>query len=346
VEAFSAGAEGPGGVVVAVLGLGGIWDANSVPPTRDAWWGTITALVVLAAVALGWRGLARLQGRDAALRLALLAGLGVGLALASSVPGGGDAVRWLVDTVPGAGLLRDSQKWLAPYVVLAAASLGVVVDAVVRRVARHGFEALLGVGLLAVPLPLLLLPDGAATVWRTVDPVDYPADFDRVAEVVDGTGGTLATLPWRSYRRFSWGDGLISSDPAVRWYDTDVVTSDDLQVGPVLVRGESPRAQRIGAALRSESVAAALGGEGVRWALVYLDDPEADDLDLAGLDPVYAGDALALYSVPDASEPKPVVGGAARALTGVAGGLALAVFLGGGSLAAALRRKPAHAPVG
>jgi hypothetical protein len=55
---------------------------------------------------------------------------------------------------------------------------------------------------------------------------------------------------------------------------------------------------------------------------------------------------MALYSVPDASDPKPVVGGAARTLTGVAGGLALAVFLGGGSLAAALRRKPAHAPVG
>jgi hypothetical protein len=345
VEAFSAGAEGPGGVVVAVLGLGGIWDDNSVPATRDAWWGTVTALVVVVVVLLGWRGLARLRGRDVALRLALLAGLGVGLALASSGPGGDDVIRWLVENVPGAGLLRDSQKWLAPYAVLAAASLGIVVDAAVVRVAPFGLEALLAVGVLTVPLPLLLLPDGAATVWRTVDPVDYPADFDRVGEVVDGTDDTLATLPWRSYRGFSWGNGLISSDPAVRWFDTDVVTSDDLQVGPTLVKGESPRAQRIGAALRTESVVDALGAEGVRWALVYLDDPDTDDLDLAGLERVYAGDAMTLYSVPDASDPKPVVGGAARALTALAGGLALAVFLGGGSLAAAVRRKPAHAPV-
>jgi hypothetical protein len=346
VEAFSAGGEGPGGVVVAVLGLGGIWDANSVPATRDAWWGTVTALVVAVVVLLGWRGLARLQGRDAALRLALLAGLGVGLALASSAPGGDDVIRWLVDNVSGAGLLRDSHKWLAPYAILAAASLGVVVDAIVGRVATFGFEALLAVGVLAVPLPLLLLPDGAATVWRTVDTVHYPGDFDRVAEVVDGTDGTLATLPWRSYRGFSWGNGLTSSDPAVRWFDTDVVTSDDLQVGPTLVEGESPRAQRIGAALRTESVADALGAEGVRWALVYLDDPETEDLDLTGLDRVYDGEAMALYSVPDARLPEPVVGGAARALTGLADGLALAVLLGGAALGAVPRRKHDRAPVG
>lgn len=346
VEAFSAGAEGPGGVAVAVLGLGGIWDANSVPATRDAWWGTVTALVVAAVVVLGWRGLARLQGRDAALRLALLAGLGVGLALASSVPGGDDVIRWLVDNVPGAGLLRDSQKWLAPYVVLAAASLGVVVDSIIGRVAPFGFEALLAVGVLTVPLPLLLLPDGAATVWRTVDPVHYPADFDRVAEVVDGTDVTLATLPWRSYRGFSWGNGQISSDPAVRWFDADVVTSDDLQVGSTLVRGESPRAQRIGVALRSRSVADALGAEGVGWALVYLDDPGAADLDLTGLDRVYDGDVLALYRAPGTALPKPVVGGAARTLTWLADGLALTVFVAGVALAAVPRRKHARAPVG
>lgn len=344
VDAFSAGAEGPGGVLTALLGLGGIWDANSVPATRDSWWSTVTAVLVVASLVLGWRTLARVRGRDETFRLAALAAAGLVLAFVSSVPGGEGLVRWLVETVPGAGLLRDSQKFLAPLVVLAAVSLAAVVHLVVESVRRHGAEVLLATGLVAVPLPFLLVPDGAVTVWPTLRPVTYPVGFDRVAAILDDgpADATLATLPWRSYRGFSWGHGLISSDPATRWFDLGVLASDDLQVGPTTIHGEGLRARALGKALAAGPAAPALRGAHVTWALVYLDDPDAAALDLAGLTPAYADADLALYRVPGAVASQTSAEPVARTLTGFADTLALGLVTGGLVIAARRRGKAAR----
>lgn len=348
VDAFSAGAEGPGGVLTALLGLGGIWDANSVPETRDSWWSTITAVLVVAALVLGRRTLVRVRGRDDMVRLAAAAGAGLALAFLSSVPGGDGLVRWLVETVPGAGLLRDSQKFLAPLVVLAAVSVAAVAHLAVEAVRRHGAEVVLAAGLVAVPLPFLLVPDGAATVWPTLRPVTYPAGFDRVAAVLDDgpADAAVATLPWRSYRGFGWGNGLIASDPASRWFDHEVLASDDLQVGPTTIRGESVRGRALGRALAAGPVAAALRDQHVTWALVYLDDPDAGGLDLSGLTPAYADADLALYRVPDAGTADTSAGPAARTVTGLADGLALALVVGGATLAVRRRGKATRRPLG
>jgi hypothetical protein len=107
-------------------------------------------------------------------------------------------------------------------------------------------------------------------------------DLDAVAEIVDGSGQDLVTLPWRSYRRFAWGNGLISSDPATRWFDADVLVADDLRVGDVLVAGEGARTRPLG----------------VGWVVLYRDDPAADTVDVAGLEQRYVGPDLALYAVP------------------------------------------------
>ncbi len=73
-----------------------------------------------------------------------------------------------------------------------------------------------------------------------MSPVTFPDDLDRAAEVLSGEQGTVVTLPWRAYRVFDWTrPGQTASDPALRMFDADVVTSDSLQVGAVLVPGES-----------------------------------------------------------------------------------------------------------
>lgn len=300
VAAFAADSEGPGGVWTAVVGLGGIWDSQSVPGSRESWWLLVTVAVVILVLVAGWPVLGRLWGRADLYRLAALAGIGLVLVLLPVVPPGEDVMRWAVEHLPGAGLLRDSQKFLAPYVVLVVAALGASVDRAIRVAGRGGFEVAASVGLATLFLPLALLPDATAKVWPTVEPVTYPAAMDEVAARVAGDG-PVVTLPWRSYRAFSWGSGLVSSDPAVRWLDTDVIVDDDLPLGTgVVVRGESEQARRLGSALAESTPADALARAGVRWALVYLDDALADDLDLAGLDLVVHDDVLALYAVPDA----------------------------------------------
>lgn len=327
VDAFSAGAEGPGGVAVALLGLGGIWDAQAVPVTRDSWWAPATAAALLGALVLGRRVLRAALGRGDLARLAGLALVGLVLAAASSVPPGGDLVRWLVEQVPGAGLLRDSQKFLAPWALLLTLGLAAAVDRLAVTARKAGPEAVWALGLLAVPLPLVLLPDGAATVWPTVRPVVYPAGLARAARIVDEgpAAADVATLPWRSYRGFDWGNGLTSSDPATRWFDRDVLVSDVLQVGRTRVAGENRRGRALGEDLRTGPVAAALRAAHVTWGLVYRDDPAVGDLDLRGLHEVYADDDLALYRVPGASPPQPASGPLVRLLVLLADGLALGV---------------------
>ena len=177
-------------------------------------------------------------------------------------------------------------------------------DRCVRRLGSAERELALAVAILGVALPVALLPDGSLKPWKTVDPVTYPAGFDQVEAALVAEGpGDVATLPWRAYRRFDWGHGLTSSDPALRWYDRAVLTSDDLQVGATLVRGESQRARSIGRSLGHESPAEALRGADVGYALVYVKDPDYGHLDLAGLEPVYADADLALYRVPGVTSP-------------------------------------------
>lgn len=300
VDVFSAGDEGPGSVVTALLGLGGIWDAGSVPSTREGWWTPVAAAVAVLVVVSGRRVLRGVLGPDLR-RLTVLAAAGFGLAVLSSVPGGLWLVEGLVDTVPGAGLLRDSHKFLAPYALLVTVSLAGTVHRLALLAARSGGELLATLAVVAVPLPLVLLPDATVTVWPTVEPVDYPDGFTEVERILHGHGGDLAVLPWRSYRGFEWGNGEISSDPALRWFDRDVLASQDLQVGDVLVRGEGDRSERIGQALETRTAAEALAGEGVSWALVYRDDPAYSDDGLTGLRTVYRDDRMALLEVPGAA---------------------------------------------
>ncbi len=74
------------------------------------------SFVVLVLV-LGLRRWWRVAG-DLAPRMAGLGFGGLLLALLLTTSPGQSALRWAIDTVPGFGLLRDGQKFLAPFVVL------------------------------------------------------------------------------------------------------------------------------------------------------------------------------------------------------------------------------------
>jgi hypothetical protein len=346
VEVFASGSEGPAGLlgtIVALLGTGGVWDAGSVPISRDQVWGPLTALAALTVVLVGHRVVASTVPRR---RLGWLAAAGLLLAVGSSLPGGEPVLEWLVEHAPGAGLLRDAQKFVAPYALLVSVSAGACAHRAVRSATRHGTEVVLAVAVVALAAPVVLLPDGARETWPTLDPVTYPPGLAASAETVEkGGGGVVATLPWRSYRRFDWGHGLVSSDPAARWFDEEVLVSTDLQVGDRVVRGEDERAARLGDALATGPVVDALAGEGVGWALVYRDDPQAGELELTGLEEVYADGDLALYRVPGVAAPdKAAVTGVRRGVVLMADVLAGLLVVAGLVVLVATARRPGSRP--
>jgi hypothetical protein len=340
VSVFAPGSDASGHPALAVLGLGGIWDGLSVPDSRHTPLAVVAIVFVAVAAVAGARRWWT-AAPDVAPRLTVLGVVGLLLALALTSDPGQDLLRHAVTSVSGAGLLRDGQKLLAPFVLLVACLFGAAVDLVARALRRYGDEVVVFVALLLVLIPIGLVPDGAGAVWRTVRPVEFPQALDRVTSTLDHapSNGMLVTLPWRSYRNFSWGTGLPSSDPLVRMVDRPVLSSDDLAVGDRVVRGESDTAARVGDGLAAGRPADVLPAYGVDWVVVYADDPAAGDVDVTGLRRVFQTPELSLYAVPDAA-PAPVPA-TWRRVTVVAADL-VALFLVIGAAAVAVIGGPAR----
>lgn len=303
VAAFAARSERPGGAVLSLLGLGGIWSADVTPASRAGLIGYAGTVLVLAVLLLGLPGLPDVLGSRLWRRLILLAGAGFLLAAAGSVPGLSALLRWAVRELPGAGLLRDGQKWLMPFVLLAVLSTGVAVQRctdwlAVRLPELPDWPAVLA----ALALPLVLLPDAPGSLKAPLSPVRYPAQWQQVAQRVHGSKAAVLVLPFAAYRSFDWAPGRTVLDPAPRWLAAETVVDDRLVVSGTVLAGEDPTAGRIAALLEARPPAAALAralaGQGIGWVVREAGTPGPPLPGLSGLQPVLTGGAVELYRVP------------------------------------------------
>ena len=155
VAAFAARGESWAGPVLSVLGLGGIWNADVVPASRDS---PITPVVTLIMVGLALAGcveLARRWGPRPARALLLLGAVGVLVGVAGAVPLLDEALRWAVVNVPGAGLVRDGQRFAAWWALVVAIGFALGVEVLAGRLTDPlGRRAVLAG---AVLLPVLAL---------------------------------------------------------------------------------------------------------------------------------------------------------------------------------------------
>ncbi len=333
VDAFAARADTPLGLLPSVLTLGGLWNPATWPGERaNGVLVLVVLLVVLSVVALG--GVALLRWSTGAGQAMVAVGIaGLLLAIAGSLPGGRPLMAWVVDDLPGGGLLRDSQKLLMPTVLVVALAAGFAVERLVAR------PALVSLAVAVVVLPMLLLPSLAWGVHGRLTAVDYPAEWTQVQQLVaqHGAGasdGDVASFPWTYYRRFSWNGGRVVLDPMPRLLARVVVVNDDLPLSDRTVRGEDPRAARISAVLAGGgSLPDELRREGVGLAVVDLEASDAATYRarMAGVPVLHDGPGLLVIDL--------AAGGAVVPPTGRTPGLAalgwvlLALALGGASIA-------------
>jgi hypothetical protein len=238
-----------------------------------------------------------------------------------------------------------------PYVVLVVASAGVAAsraEAAVRR--RDADLGRLVAGALAL-VPVVLMPDAAGRTWDAVQPVRFPEELAEAVAVLDDADGSgdVVTLPWASYRQFSWGNPVSAADPLPRWTRRSTVVSDTLTIAGGEVAGEDPRAREVGAVVADPSAPMAdrLAGLGVGWALVYRDQAGAEDVNTTGMTLVIEGPDVALWAIPDVdleAGPGTVSGpgeGAIRVVVAVDAAWALAGLAGVlGAGVITLRRRP------
>jgi hypothetical protein len=312
VTAFSARTESWGTPVLSLLGLGGIWNADTTPASRSNPLVPVLTLLTVAIALFGLRALAARWGIAPTRALVLLGAFGVLLGALGSLPLGADLLTWMVREIPGGGLLRDGQKWVAWWALPLALGFALGVErlagsrtATDRQAAapRRGPTERRAAGprrailIAAVLLPVAMLPDLAWAGFGRLGTASYPADWLTVRGIIvdDPRPGDVLTFPLSPFRRFAWNAGRTQLDPAPRVLSRTTVVDDTLSVDRRTIPGEDERSRRIRGSLND------LGGQGIGWVLVEKGTPGRTDL--PALERIFDGEWLTLYRVPGPISP-------------------------------------------
>jgi hypothetical protein len=294
VTAFAARDEGYGGVLPTLLTLGGVWNADVVPSSRGDLLPLALGFVILLASCVGvviwWR-----QDR-LAMALVVAAVVAVVIGLAGVVAP--DAFAQVVAHVPGAGLLRDGQRYLPPLVLLESVGFGAALAALLHVAPLKRLVAVT-----AVLVPIAALPGFAFGGGLRVS--QYPADWKQARQVLadDPRAGDYIPWPFEAYRAPAWNGRRPVLDPMERFFTRQAVVPDELIVGGRRLAGEDPRSAVVATALRTAlrngtDPTAALLQQGVGWIVV---DIEAGGPSPRGLVPqvaeVFSGPTVAVYRV-------------------------------------------------
>lgn len=323
---FAARAETGLGTAGSVLSLGGIWNADAVPASRGFWWAAVASLCYLVVVVAGAAVLlctARGQPADSRTLTTALGALAAVTVVIVAVAATGPGLAMLeaaLTHIPGAGLLRDTQKYLAltmPFVALAAAATA----GWLRAWVPTGFAVAAIALLIVAPLP-----DLAWGVGGKLRPIQYPPDYAAVTDLIGRSGGTVALWPTAPMRHYPWNDAP-SLSPLPRMLDATVVMSSRLTVDGDVLDPPTARTQAVIAALESGGDPRRLGRLGVQ--LVVMEDSAAPPLLAAGADRIYSGPDLTVYRLPGSVTGFPPPPAFAWAATGTAHGLWLLCLLAG-----------------
>ncbi|MEI8080280.1 MAG: hypothetical protein WCI74_00335, partial [Actinomycetes bacterium] len=134
---------------------------------------------------------------------------------------------WIVTSVPGGGILRDGQKWLAPLALLLALSAPLGLSRLTDRVREPAGRTVILAGLAIVPIAVL--PDLAGGLFGRLSPVAYPDGWQVVrSAIADGPPGDAISLPWSSFRRYPWNANRTVLDPVPRFMTRTVVARRQL----------------------------------------------------------------------------------------------------------------------
>jgi hypothetical protein len=268
VDAFAARADTPFGRLGSLVLLSGIWNSQTVPRGYGGAASVFWLLVVVASLCGFVLSERRLR---TGLGVAALAGLLVASIGVTSA--GRTALRDLVAAWPGFAVLRDAQEFLAPLALAEAIGLGTLVARVTRGAPRAegARTAVAALGVMAVLAPVLLLPGMAWGMAGRLRPVEYPADWLRARQVIDGdpAQGTVLLLPWAAYRRYPWNGGEAVYDPWTRFTSREVISNDALDVGSLTVAAESSDSIKLGRIVAAPGpLTRALRAAGVLYVVV------------------------------------------------------------------------------
>lgn len=263
VPAFAARAE-PGLTTLGSLAsLGGIWNSEAVPASRTTLFAVVAAVVLLGVVAVGLPVAAR---TPAAVPLLILAAAAVVVPTLMATGPGLAAVESMVRTLPGLGVVRDAQKWVALAVPGYAVAAAGAVLTLRRWLPGFATSAACSLALIAT------LADLAWGVGGKVVAVQYPPAWAAAAEMINADPRPAAVLPAGSMRVFPFAGDAPVLDPLPRWVRAEVLTTGDLTISGRVVPGEGGRARDVERLLTTGADHGTLARAGVGWLVVESGD--------------------------------------------------------------------------
>jgi hypothetical protein len=216
-------------------------------------------VVLLAVVAFGLPTLVR---RPASVPLLILAAVAIVVPAAMATGPGMTLAESAIRALPGLGVVRDAQKWVALAVPAYSLAGAAAVVTLRNRISAAATATICCAALLAT------MPDLAWGVGGQVSAVQYPPGWARASALINADPRPVAVLPVDSMRHFAWAGDAPVLDPLPRWVRADVLTTGDLTIGGHTVPGEGGRARDVQHLLISGADRDKLTAAGVGWVVV------------------------------------------------------------------------------
>lgn len=263
---FATDPGGPAGWIGLVVG-NGFWRADEQVGARGLA-GALAGAVLVGLALVGRRRLDRSWGATAS----IVAAVGLGLAVASAIPGVRSAYGWLTDLPIGAPL-RESQRFLALWLVVAVPAAALGGEELARRIARHARAAAL-VAVVPLALALAVSVPGWWGIGGRLDPVHFPSGWAAARARIHRQPGTVVAFPWNEYPQLSFAEGRQAFNPIPDYLGGDVISSYDPNFHPDVPSQEQVDRRavvvdRLSRQVRGgRRIGAGLADLGVRWVLL------------------------------------------------------------------------------
>lgn len=305
--AFAARAESGVGTLGALMGLGGIWNSEAVPDSRTGWSAAIGVLLCALMVIGAWGAREIIQRHAGVLVVAALA---IVVPFLLSTSSGVSVMGLLMDNVPGAGLLRDSQKFVA----VAIPGMTLLLARAVQMIAGWlGSGRKSSAGPVSSSLVSSWLVSAVAGILIVLTVPALPAEISPlkaqrlapewtqiVNAVSQPTHSSILLLPPGNYRV---QDGLPVVDPALKMLPGNPIDPGFLIVDGKLVDGDPSAIALLQDTMNGEDH---LAENSVGWVLVDRDSI-ADGSDTSAMDQLLRqhqlmvkSDRYELYYIADA----------------------------------------------
>lgn len=262
-QVFAARAEPGVGTLGALMGLGGMWNGDAIPDSRTALTAWLSVLL-FAFMLIGVSELWQVYPKVTCLTVGAIV-----LPFLFSTPPGVLLIGWLTQHIPGGGLVRDGQKFVALAVPGMALMLAVAlrlsarwVASAVKKAGEREEAALPWLSLATAALIVCTVPTLPADI-KPLEQRRLPAEWTQIVNAISASPNShTLLLPPGSYRV---SDGIPVLSPALKLLPGRPIDPGFLVVNGQIVDGDPKAMTILRHTMNGEDY---LADQGVGWVIV------------------------------------------------------------------------------